>query len=117
MGRKTFLINQNLIVSKVKNIVSKLDDRQIISNIEEDESGINVYIGKESKIDDDVTIVKTKYIVDGAGTIAILVQRGWNMIVLASLITSKNIESDDYGKETEKTVNIERKYREKTQKV
>ncbi|HHT38167.1 MAG TPA: heat-inducible transcription repressor HrcA [Mollicutes bacterium] len=60
-------------VTKIKNIVSKLEDSDLINSIEEDGNGINVYIGKESKIDDDVTIIKTKYVADGkTGTIAII---------------------------------------------
>jgi heat-inducible transcriptional repressor len=60
-------------VSKIKRIVAKLEDKELIHNIEEDSNGINIYIGKDSKIDEDVTIVKTKYVVDGkVGTIAIV---------------------------------------------
>jgi heat-inducible transcriptional repressor len=60
-------------VSKIKKIVAKLEDKELIHNIEEDSNGINVYIGKDSKIDEDVTIVKTKYVVDGkVGTIAVI---------------------------------------------
>lgn len=60
-------------VNKIKKIVSKLDDNEIINSIEEDSNGINVYIGKDSNIDDDVTIVKTKYVVNGkVGTIAVI---------------------------------------------
>jgi heat-inducible transcriptional repressor len=60
-------------VSKIKRIVAKLEDKELIHNIEEDSNGINIYIGKDSKIDEDVTIVKTKYIVDGkVGTIAVI---------------------------------------------
>ncbi len=58
---------------KVRSIVDKLEDKEVISSIEETGSGINVYIGDESKIDSDVTIIKTKYVVDGEeGTIAII---------------------------------------------
>ena len=40
---------------------------------EEDKNDVNVYIGKETKLDDDVTIIKTKYKLDGEeGTIAII---------------------------------------------
>ena len=60
-------------VSKIKNIVNKLEDKELIHSIEEDDSGINIYIGKDSKIDEDVTIVKTKYVIDGeAHTMAII---------------------------------------------
>lgn len=60
-------------VSKIRNIIGKLDDKELIDSIEEDNNGINIYIGKDSKIDEDVTIVKAKYVVDGeVGTIAII---------------------------------------------
>ena len=60
-------------VNKIKKIVSKLEDSSIISSIEENDNGINVYIGEESKIDDDVTVIKTKYVVnDEEGTIAVI---------------------------------------------
>lgn len=58
---------------KVRNIVDKLEDKDVISSIEETSSGINVYIGDESNIDSDVTVIKTKYVVNGEeGTIAII---------------------------------------------
>lgn len=60
-------------VDKIRNIIDKLEDNDVISSIEEDSSGINVYIGEESKIDNDVTVIKTKYVVNGEeGTIAII---------------------------------------------
>ena len=60
-------------VDKIKNIVNVLDNENIISSIREDSSDINIYIGKESNIDDDLTVIKTKYNVNGdEGTIAIL---------------------------------------------
>ena len=60
-------------VDKIKKIVNKFESDDIISNIEETSTGINVYIGDESKIDSDVTVIKTKYTVNGEeGTIAII---------------------------------------------
>ena len=58
---------------KIKKIISKFEDKDFISNIKEEENGINIYIGSENEFDDDVTIIKTKYDVDGVlGTIAII---------------------------------------------
>jgi len=58
---------------KIRNIVNKFEDKDIISNIEETSNGVNVYIGGESNIDKDVTVIKTKYkINDEEGTIAII---------------------------------------------
>lgn len=60
-------------VDKIKNIVNVLDNENVISSIREDSNDINIYIGKESNIDDDLTVIKTKYNVNGdEGTIAIL---------------------------------------------
>ena len=60
-------------VDKIKKIFTKLDDKDLLQNIEEDENDINIYIGDESNLDDDVTIIKTKYKTDNEeGTIAII---------------------------------------------
>ena len=52
----------------------KMDTTEIqADSIEEDNGDINIYIGKESKLDDDVTIIKTKYKTSSdEGTIAIV---------------------------------------------
>lgn len=60
-------------VSKVKDILNKFDDDKVISKIASDDNNINVYIGRESEFDDDVSIIKTKYNIDGKeGTIAVV---------------------------------------------
>ena len=51
-------------VDKIKKIVNKLDE-ETLSKIEEDSEGINIYIGKENELDEDLTIVKTKVKIDG----------------------------------------------------
>lgn len=49
-------------VSKIKNIFDKLDDEEVLREIEDDDDGnIKVYIGNESNIDSDVTVIKTKF--------------------------------------------------------
>ena len=58
---------------KIKNIINKFEDEELIRSIEEDENGVNVYIGQDSHFDDDVTVIKTKYNINGEeGTIAIV---------------------------------------------
>ena len=58
---------------KIRNIVSKLENKDVISNIEEVNNGVNVYIGHDSNIDDDVTVLKTKYNINGEeGTLAVI---------------------------------------------
>jgi heat-inducible transcriptional repressor len=60
-------------VNKIKNIISKFEDQDLISSIKEDSNNINIYIGKENKIDEDITVIKTRYNVNGQeGTIAIM---------------------------------------------
>jgi heat-inducible transcriptional repressor len=45
----------------------------MVSKIEETDDEVKVYIGSESEIDDNVTVVKTKYkTADREGTIAII---------------------------------------------
>ena len=58
---------------KIKGIISKLENIELIKKIETDDQGINIYIGEESKFDEDVTIIKTSYKLKGEeGTIAII---------------------------------------------
>ena len=60
-------------VDKIREIISKFEDREVVNNIKEDENGINIYIGSENEFDDDVTIIKTKYNINGEeGTIALI---------------------------------------------
>lgn len=59
-------------VNKIKNIVSKLEDESL-KKIEETNEGINIYIGKENELDEDLTIVKTKVKLNGKeSTLAIV---------------------------------------------
>lgn len=60
-------------VDKIREIVSKFEDKDIVKSIKEEDSGINIYIGSENDFDDDVTVIKTKYNIDGEeGTIALI---------------------------------------------
>lgn len=60
-------------VDKIKAIFNKFESGDLIDTIEEVDNDIKVYIGHESKIDDDVTIIKTRYKTDNQdGTIAIV---------------------------------------------
>ena len=58
---------------KIREILSKFEDKTLVNKIEEEDSGINIYIGSETDFDDDVTIIKTKYNLQGEeGTIALI---------------------------------------------
>ena len=60
-------------VDDVKNIISKFESKDMVSKIEEANDEVKVYIGSESEIDDNVTVVKTKYKAHGKeGSIAII---------------------------------------------
>ena len=61
-------------IEKIRDIFGKLDNNEeIINNITEENNDINIYIGKENKLDEEVTVIKTKYHTkDQEGTIAIV---------------------------------------------
>ena len=60
-------------VDDVKNIISKLESDDLVSKIEETDDEVKIYIGSESELDENLTIVKTKYNINGVvGTLAII---------------------------------------------
>ena len=61
-------------IDKIKNVFNKLENKELLNSIEQDnDNNIKVYIGEESKIDDDVTVIKTKFKNGNEeGTIAII---------------------------------------------
>jgi len=60
-------------VDKVSAILEKLDDKNIVDIVEEKDNDIKIYIGKENNLDDDMTVIKTKYKTPlEEGTIAIV---------------------------------------------
>ncbi len=72
---KTKLLNQPEYdnTNDIRRIAKKLEDEELIRNIESDYDGIKVYIGEDNDFDKDVTIVKTKYHINGEeGTIAVV---------------------------------------------
>ncbi|MEG0026191.1 MAG: heat-inducible transcriptional repressor HrcA [Bacilli bacterium] len=59
--------------SKIREIIGKFEDQEIINSIKEKDNGINIYIGSENEFDEDVTVIKTKYNFNGEeGTIALI---------------------------------------------
>ena len=49
-------------VDKIKKVYNKLEDKETLKNIEADgENNIKIYIGDESNIDSDVTVIKTRF--------------------------------------------------------
>ena len=61
-------------IEKIKSVYGKLEENEILKNIvEDDDNNIKVYIGNENHIDDDVTVIKTKFKNGNEeGTIAII---------------------------------------------
>ena len=76
MGRNKMLEQPEFSsnIEKIKNVYNKLESNEILSNIEEDDdNNIRVYIGKENNIDNDVTVIQTKFKKGNEeGTIAII---------------------------------------------
>ena len=48
-------------IDKVKEILSKFEDIDSISKMKEEDNGINIYVGSETELTDDVSVIKTKY--------------------------------------------------------
>ena len=76
-GGKTKIFNEPEYndVEDIKKLASKFEDTESIRRIEEDspDNEVKVYIGKENKFDPNVTIIKSKYNINGEeGTIAIV---------------------------------------------
>lgn len=61
-------------ITKIKNVFNKLEDQKLLRDIREDgDNNIQVYIGNESNIDSDVTVIKTTFKNGNEeGTIAII---------------------------------------------
>lgn len=61
-------------IEKIQDIFGKLDNKEeMIHNITEENNDIKIYIGKENNLDEEVTVIKTKYRThDQEGTIAIV---------------------------------------------
>lgn len=73
-GRQNILMQPEFDdTEKIRDIISKFEDKDMVNSIKEDENGINIYIGSENEFDKDVTIIKTKYSINGEeGTIALI---------------------------------------------
>lgn len=85
--------------NKIREIMSKFEDKDMIERIENDDedNGVNIYIGSENDFDDDVTIIKTKYSINGEeGTIALI---GPKRMEYDRVTTLLNYIKDNIGKE------------------
>lgn len=58
---------------KIKGIIGKLENIELVKKIETDDKEINIFIGEENEFDDNVTVIKTSYNAGGEeGTIAVI---------------------------------------------
>lgn len=85
---------------KIRNLLNKFEDKDFISQIKqnEDEDGVNIFIGSESEFDDDVSIIKTSYNVNGEEvTIALIGPKRMEYDKVISLLNYiKNNIEDNY---------------------
>ena len=64
MGRGNLLKHKEFSnLEKVSNILEKIDDNEILEsvNVSESNKDINIFIGKENNIDEDMTVIETNY--------------------------------------------------------
>lgn len=85
---------------KIRKLLSKFEDKAFISQIKQNdqEDGVNIYIGSESEFDDDVSIIKTNYNVNGEEiTIALIGPKRMEYDKVTSLLNyiKDNIEDND----------------------
>ncbi len=60
-------------VDKIRKLLTKFDDQNLIRSIKTDDENIKIYIGSENGVDDDISVIKTYYYKDGEeGTIALI---------------------------------------------
>lgn len=97
VGRTKFLSQPEFsTVEKIQSVFTKLENPEVLHSIEEDnDNNIKVYIGTESKIDDDVTVIKTTF-KNGKeeGTLAIIGPKRmeYNRVVAMLEYMKENIE-------------------------
>ena len=99
VGRTKFLEQPEFSdVTKIKNLFSKLDNDDLIREIKHDNSNnIEVYIGSENSIDEDVTVIKTNFKSSSMdGTIAIIGPKRMEYDRVMSMLEyiKENIEDD-----------------------
>jgi heat-inducible transcriptional repressor len=96
LGKTNFLKQPEFNnVDKMRDIISKFEDENIVRYMEEEDNGINIYIGKENELDEDMTIIKTKYRSnEEEGTIAIIGPKRMEYEKVVSLLEyiKENIE-------------------------
>lgn len=83
-------------VDDVKKIISKFESEEVVSKIEETDDEVKIYIGKDNELDNDLTVIKTKYDTGSEeGTIAII---GPKRMEYDRVITMLNYVKDNIEK-------------------
>ena len=91
-------------VDRVKQIISKFDDKNTISKItsnEQEDGEIKIYIGSENEFDDEMTVIKTNYKANGEeGTIALVGPKRMDYDRVITLLNyiKENIDETKGGK-------------------
>lgn len=100
VGKNNFLKQPEFSnIEKVREVLSKFEDVNSIK--EEENNGINIYIGSESEISEDTSVIKTKYNINGEeGTIAIVGPKRMEYDKVVSLLDyiKNNIGGDNEQK-------------------
>lgn len=84
-------------VEQIKKLLTKFDDEETINNIKETDDGINIYIGSENEVSDDVTVIKTKYNFNNQeGTLAVIGPKrmDYDRIIMLIDYLKKNMKGD-----------------------
>ena len=85
-------------IDEVRKLISKFDDENMVTKIKDNEdNGINIYIGNETEFDPNVTIIKTHYKANGEeGTIAVVGPKRMEYDKVVGLLDyiTKQIEGD-----------------------
>jgi heat-inducible transcriptional repressor len=96
MGKSNFLKQPEFnTAERMREIITKLEDEQLVKYVSANENDIKIYIGSESNLDENITMVKTKYVIGNEeGTIAIIGPKRMEYDRVVSLLNyiKKNIE-------------------------
>ncbi|MGI6325295.1 MAG: heat-inducible transcriptional repressor HrcA [Bacilli bacterium] len=96
MGKSNFLKQPEFnTAERMREIITKLEDEQLVKYVSTNENDIKIYIGSESNLDENITMVKTKYVIGNEeGTIAIIGPKRMEYDRVVSLLNyiKKNIE-------------------------
>ncbi|MDD3340918.1 MAG: heat-inducible transcriptional repressor HrcA [Bacilli bacterium] len=82
---------------KIRTILEKFDNQNMVDHIREDDEGVHIYIGSENEFDNDVAIIKTNYSMNGEeGTLALIGPKRMEYDKVTALLNyiKENIEKE-----------------------